>query len=198
MDQVANEILKYGGEGIGVATWTLCREMFRLERIPKDWAKGLIVPLYKERYPRVPDNYRGITLLSVVGKLYTSVLNKRLSSWCEKSNVLSEEQAGFRADRCTVDHIFSLSEVVRSRMSQGLETHCCFLDIRKAYDTVFRDGMWKRLLEVGIGGKMWRVLRNIYETVESCVVVGKERTDWFQQNLGLQGCAITNFVCDLH
>ena len=66
---------------------------------------------------------------------------------------------------------------MRNRLSQGVETHCCFLDIRKAYDTVCRDGMWKRLLEVGIGGKMWRVLKNIYDKVESCVLVGMERTE---------------------
>ena len=126
VDKVASEILKYGGEGIGDATWTSCHEMFRLERIPEDWARGLIFPLHKEGDTRVPDNYRGITLLSVVGKMYANVLNKRISQWCEKNDILSEEQAGFRTGRSTIDHIFSLSEVVRSRMSQGLETHCCF------------------------------------------------------------------------
>ena len=126
------------------------------------------------------------------------MLNKRLGQWCEKNNILSDEQAGFRTERSTIDQIFSLSEVVRNRLSQGLETHCCFLDIRKAYDTVFRDGMWKRLLEVGIGGKMWRVLKNIYDKVESCVLVGIERTEWFSVNIGLrQGCVLSPILFDI-
>ena len=66
VDKVVNAILKYGGDGIGDATWSLCHEMFRLERIPEDWARGLMFQLHKEGDNRVPDNYRGITLLSVV------------------------------------------------------------------------------------------------------------------------------------
>ena len=58
VDNLVNEILKYGGDGIGDATWSLCHEMFRLERIPEDWARGLIFPLHKEGDNRVPDNYR--------------------------------------------------------------------------------------------------------------------------------------------
>ena len=53
------------------------------------------------------------------------------------------------------------------------------MDIRKAYDTVFRDGLWYRLLEAGLRGKLWRVLRNLYSIVESCVLVGNDRTEWF-------------------
>ena len=73
--------------------------------------------------------------------------------------MLSEEQAGFRPGRSTIDHIFSVSEVLRLRRRRGRETHCAFLDIKKAYDSIHRDGIWKRLLDVGIRGKMWRVLR---------------------------------------
>ena len=129
-----------------MALWKLCREVFQLEMIPKDWARGLIFPIFKEGDPKVPDNYRGITLLSVVGKLYSMVLNRRVTGWCERHKVLVEEQAGFRPGRSTQDHLFTLSEIIRARKKIGKETHCCFLDIRKAYDRVFRVGLWKRML----------------------------------------------------
>ena len=61
-----------------------------------------------------------------------------------------EEQGGFRPDRATMDHVFILNGVVRSRKTSGLDSHICFLDIRKAYDTVFREGLWKRLLDIGV------------------------------------------------
>ena len=54
------------------------------------------------------------------------------------------------------------------------------------------EGLWKRLLDVGVNGKMWRVIRNIYETVESTVILGEELTDWFSVELGLkQGCTLS-------
>src|SRR3569833_3563097 len=120
----------------------------------------------------------GITLLSVGGKIYTSGLNSRVSKWCEKYGILSDEQAGLRPGRSTVDHIFAVTEVLRLRRARRKETHCCFLDIRKAYDTMNRDALWKRLLDVGIRGKMWRVLKNGYDVEESCVLVGKQRLEW--------------------
>jgi len=157
--------------------------------IPKDWALGLIFPIFKEGDLRVPDNYRGITLLSVVGKLYSMILNQRVTAWCEAHRVLVEEQAGFRPGRSTLDHLFSLSEIIRTRKNLGKKTHCCFLDIREAYDRVFRVGLWKRMLDVGINGKIWRVIRQLYEVVESCVLVGNQQTGWFSVDVGLrQGC----------
>jgi hypothetical protein len=82
--------------------------------------------------------------------------------------------------------VFVLSEILHHRKESGLETFCCFLDIKKAYDTTFREGVWRRLLEVGINGKLWRVIRNLYAVVESCVLLGDTRTDWFAVELGLR------------
>ena len=113
-------------------------------------------------------------------------------NWCEKKGVLSEEQAGFRPGRSTIDHIFSVSEVLRLRRGQRKETHCAVLDIQKAYDKVHRDGLWKRLLEVGIRGKFWRVLKNLYEVVQSCVLVGSQKSEWFEVEAGVrQGCILS-------
>ena len=120
------------------------------------------------------------------------VLNKRVMQWCEERNVLVDEQAGFRVGRSTVDQVFVLSELIRARRRKGQKTYCAFLDIKKAYDTVWRDGLMKRLLEVGLKGKMWRVIRNLYLIVESCVLVGQDKTEWFSLDTGLrQGCILS-------
>ena len=160
----------------------LCLMYFLIERVPVDWTRGLVVPLYKDGDKHVGDNYRGITLLSVVGKLYTVVLNKRLSKWCEKKQILVDEQAGFRTNRSTIDQIYALKEVIQGRRKKRRDTYCCFLDIKKAYDTVFREGLWRRLREV----------KNIYVKVESSVVVNEERTEWFELHTGVrQDCILS-------
>ena len=88
-----NEILKYGGKEMINSLWTLLQKLWELEEIPGDWARGVIVPIYKEGDPKNPDNYRGITLLSVVGKVYS--MNSRLSQWLEKREKLVDEQGDF-------------------------------------------------------------------------------------------------------
>ena len=96
VDGIVSEILKRGGEEMLKLTWKLCSEVFEAERVPRDWTRGLIFPLFKGGDKLSTDNYRGISLLSIIGKLYASILNQRLLQWCEKRRKFGEEQAGFR------------------------------------------------------------------------------------------------------
>ena len=118
LDGVTNEILLAGKEEMVKSVWALCHTAFKVEKIPKEWAKGLIVPIHKDGDKTVPDNYRGITLLSIVGKVYTAILNARIVEWAENNKKLVEEQAGFRQGRSTINHLFVLTEVIRSRKKQ--------------------------------------------------------------------------------
>ena len=78
-DGIVNEILRFGGENMNLAIWQLCKMMFGKEQVPDEWLEGIIFPIYKDSDRRDPLNYRGITLLSVVSKVYTSILNERLT-----------------------------------------------------------------------------------------------------------------------
>jgi hypothetical protein len=110
--------------------------------------------------------------------------------WCEENKVLVEEQGGFRPQRGCPDQLFSLVEVLRNRGKKA--TFTCFIDVKKAFDRVFRGGLWQRVAEEGIKGKMWRVLKSIYRTVESCVKVKGDLSDWFTIETGVrQGCVLS-------
>ena len=75
--------------------------------IPDEWSKGLINPIYKGKgSQKSANNYRGITLLSCMGKLFTSVLNNRLTIFLNRRGILGEEQAAFRAGYCTLGLFF--------------------------------------------------------------------------------------------
>ena len=169
-DEIVAEILKKGGKQVEAAVYLLCAKVWREEKLPQDWTRGIIFPIYKDGDKRDTGNYRGITLLSIVGKVYAQVINGRLMTWCEKNKVLVEEQGGFRPNRGCPDQLFTLVELLRNRGKKG--TYCCFIDVKKAFDRVFRAGLWQRIADEGIKGKMWRVLKSIYETVESCVLGG--------------------------
>ena len=141
-DECINEILKAGGEEMKESIWVLFQKMWKEEKIPIDWARGIIVPIFKDGEKKNVDNYRGITLLSVVGKFFTSILNNRITDWLESNKKIVEEQGGFRENRSTSEQIFILRETIEARKKKRKKTFCCFLDIKKAYDTVFREGLW--------------------------------------------------------
>ena len=110
--------------------------------------RGLIVNLFKKGDKEETGNYRGITLLSVVGKVFCKVLNNRLVMHLDKGGALHEGQAGFRVKRGCVDNIYTLNELVQGRLREGKDTYAFFLDVQKAYDTVWRNGLWFKLWDL--------------------------------------------------
>ena len=190
VDEIVNEVLKYGGDQVTVIMWQLIQTCFETEKIPSQWMKGIIFPIYKAGDGRKPDNYRGISLLSVVAKVYTAVLHRRLSQWCEENNIISEEQGGFRPGRGCADQIYVLWNILMNRVGQ--KTYCCFIDLKKAFPSVWRNGLWKRLWDEGVRGKIWRIIRSLYENTESCVLIGEEKTNYFDVDVGVrQGCILS-------
>lgn len=193
VDGIFNEVFKYGGSQATKSLWKLYDYIFQNEDFPTDWSRGIIFPLFKggpNEYRYDPNKYRGITLLSIVGKTYTAILNNRISNYLENNGILVDEQAGFRKNRSTTDQLFILTEIILNRRPKP--TYAAFIDITKAYDRVWRDGLWYKLYKAGIKGKLWRILRKIYKHVESCVLLGKNRTDWFETEVGLrQGCLLS-------
>ena len=83
--------------------------IFSSEHFLLSWVDGVVIPIHKKGSKNTVDNYRGITLLSVLGKLFTRILNNRLSFWAESYDILIEEQAGFISDRSTVDNLFCVT-----------------------------------------------------------------------------------------
>ena len=83
-----------------------------------------------------PLTFRPISLISVPYKIYADILNKRLSSWLERNDILSEEQNGFRKKRSCLDHLYVLTSIVKNRKIRKKDTYVCFIDAKKAFDNV--------------------------------------------------------------
>ena len=157
IDEITAEALKKGGEKLKDALLDLIQKAWKKEEIPEEWARGVICPIYKDGDPREPLNYRGITLLSIVGKVFSQILNNRLINWSEKNDILAEEQAGFRPTRGCPDQLFTLVEILRTRDKKA--TFSCFIDVKKAFDRVFHEGLWARLWKIGVKGKINAIIQ---------------------------------------
>ena len=91
----------------------------------------------------VCDNYRGIPLLSIAGKILARVLLNRLNEYLEQSGLLSESQCGFRKNRGTIDMIFTARQLQEKCQEQNVDLFMTFVDLTKAFDTVSHEGLWK-------------------------------------------------------
>ena len=155
--------------------------------IPTDWSLGIINPIYKGKGPREdPDNYRGITLLSCIGKVFTSILNSRISLFVEDTEIMRENQVGFRKGYNTLDHIYVLHSVIEFYLRKKEKLYCAFVDYKKAFDMTDRISLWKKLLQSEINGKVLRVIQNIYNKAKSCVRVGNRLSEFFPCRVGVR------------
>lgn len=163
------------------------------ERVPSEWDVGVLVPLPKPGADKhKPSQYRGITLLSIVAKVYAKILNARMKKWIENNNRMSEAQHGFRENRGTHDCIFALTEHIKMRKREGKQTYVAYLDIKKAYDKVNRNILWKRLREKGMSGKIIRVIQQMYERVENTVMFEEMEGEKYNVEMGVkQGCVMS-------
>ena len=85
-----------------------------------------------------PNNNRGISLVSCFCKLFTSILNQRLLSWADKDNIITDAQFGFQPQKGTAEAIFCLSTIINLSLFNKKRLYCCFIDFKKAFDTVNR------------------------------------------------------------
>ena len=136
---------------------------------PEKWTEGIIIPLHKKGDKSDVNNYRGITLLSCLSKLFTSVVNNRLETFCSNFNIISDAQFGFRNGSSTIDAIYILMSLVQKYINENKRLYVIYVDMMKCFDTVYRNALWLKIYKAGIEGKLLRIIKSMYENVKSCV-----------------------------
>ena len=111
-DNIPTEVLK--NKTVIKYLLSLFNKCFHSGRVPTAWQKSIINPIPKSNVitPQDPAFYRGISLTSIMYKLYCSVLNERLYEWTNVNNIIPDEQNGFRKKRSFIDHVSTLTSII--------------------------------------------------------------------------------------
>ena len=127
------------------------------------WNTSYVTPLHKSGSIYDPNNYRAIAVGSSLGKLFSSILLGRLLSFREAHAPNPKNQLGFCAGGQTSDHILTLSTCIQKYVRHRKERlYTCFVDFRKAFDTVSRQALVYKLDKLGIKGRFLSVLKHMY------------------------------------
>ena len=125
--------------GLEILSLSLCRLFnLKLEKgyfLPQ-WTVGYIAPIYKSESPDNPSNYRGISISSCPGKLFTSVINNRITEFFYTNHITKFNQIGFRKGYRNLDHVFVIKTLIDSYLNKGEKLCLCFVNFAKAYDSV--------------------------------------------------------------
>ena len=178
------EMLKVGGVLVEEMLFKFFGRVWREGEVPKDWERGIVMPLFKKGDRMDLDNYRGITLMDVVGKVFSGILRDRLERFYEGKIV--EEQAGFRKGRGCADQGYTLAQVVLKRLNVQKNTFLCFVDLKKAYDSVWREGLFVRMVEDGVPSKLLNLVKRWYKNIDVRVRINDVDSEWFQSKVGVR------------
>lgn len=198
-DKIRNEYIKITIDVFMPIYLKLFNLILDSGEVPHDWTLGMIIPIYKNK-GAVDDctNYRGITLLSCLGKLFTNILNDRLTYFSDSTNLIHENQAGFRASYSTMDHCLLLKLLIDYYMASKKKLFCAFIDYQKAFDKIEHCLLWKKLINSNITGKLFSVIKNLYKDIKSCVFLEGKKSDFFVSNIGVrQGENLSPFLFSL-
>ena len=205
IDLIPGELLKLTQEEetpssqLGKALWNILEKIWVNTTVPASYRPAIVVPVPKKGDLTDPDNYRGISLISVVLKVISKVVATRLHSIAERDNLLVKEQAGFRTREECVAQVAALTEIVKRRSNINQATYAIFIDFAKAYDKVPHKGMLRKLQSIGIKGHLYKVIEALYEDPEMCVRISNDLSEKVKYRCGVrQGCPASPILFDLY
>ena len=147
-DNIPPEALKQAEEINTEVLHMLFKDIWEKEDIPNDWREGYIVKIPKKGDLSQCSNYRGISLLSVPGKIFNRVILNRLKNAVDPK--LRDNQAGFRRGRSCTDQIATLRIILEQSLEWRSPLYVNFVDYEKAFDSVDRTSLWKLLRHYGV------------------------------------------------
>ena len=191
------ELVKSSGGDIMDYILDLFNTVWNDQRVPDEWRDAMLVPIPKKGDLTQCDNWRGISLLDVVGKLFAKVIQKRLQRVVE--DALPDSQCGFRSGRGCIDMIFCTRQLVEKAREHNTKVYLLFVDLRKAYDSVPREALWVMLRKYSIPPVMVKLLQSLHDGMQAEVTIDGYVTPEIEVQNGLrQGCTIAPTLFNLY
>ena len=159
----------------------------------------MIVSLFKDGSRMDANNCRGITLISCLMRLFLSIWNARLTVYAVKHALLAQSALGFVAgNRFSDAHIIIQNLVKKFFHEEGSKIYSCFVDFKKAFDSVPRDLLSNKLMKAGLTGKFFNIIHHIYTLDKACVKNGNHRSDFFGlSRIVRQGCILSPLLFNI-
>jgi hypothetical protein len=155
-------------------------------KFPTCWNISCSTFIHKKGDINNCDNYRCLGLTSCFGKLFTSLLQNRLHRVLDDENLYNRFQAGFRPDYRTTDNIFTIKTILNKYLYKNKkQVFACFVDFSKAFDSLSHETLFQKRYTLGITGKCFQFIRNMYTHAK--FVVKKDHTITDPSILGNNG-----------
>src|SRR5271154_304450 len=200
VDAIPSEFFKNLNNEALIVILDILNRIFEGEGMPDNFTEAIVFPLFKKGDLSVVANFRGISFLSSMYKIYTQMLLGRIQNFVNKEKILHESQAGFRQGYSTIDHIFTLNAIVEDNLKNVKgKVFVFFIDFSAAFDTVNRDALILKLQKIGISSKITSAISAIYKKTVAKVWTKQGYTNTFDTKTGVrQGCLLSPLLFTIY
>ena len=200
-DEMHPFMIKKGGEIVIKTMVYLFNRILEEGVSPKVWSEATIIPIPKRKGVKISvEEFRPISLTSIVGKIFESIVNERLTKMVETNNLIPNFQNGFRRGRSTKDCLIRLQQEIHSAFQYKGVALTAFLDIKKAYDCVDRKILYKKIESLPIGVLVRKWLKNfLLSKRKAKIVFDKTTSEWFEFKYGVpQGSPLSPLLFNIY
>ena len=177
-DGITNKLMKELVREIAKPLTKIFRKSMDEAKIPDDWRKSNITPIYKGGSKATPANYRPVNLTSNVGKLMERIVKEDIESHLESENLMEESQHGFRRGRSAQTNLVEFLDQTTKWVDEGEPFDIVYYDFAKAFDKVSHKSLLVKIRAVGIQGKLLKWIEDWLKDRLQRVVVEGEESDW--------------------
>ena len=184
-DNISNKMLKETSEVIAKPLSDLFNKSMQSGKFPDSWKLANVTPIHKKSDRQRKENYRPISLLSCVRKIMEKVIFNEMYKYCESHGFLTWRNAGFKKHESTVNQLLYMTHQIYTSLGNGDDVLLIFLDISKAFDRVYHEGLLHKLQMIGIDGYLLQWLNSYLSDRQQRVVISGQHSEWQKTNAGV-------------
>ena len=185
VDGISIELLRKCKDELALPLKIIFEKCLETGCYPSLWKKANVQPTHKKDSRQIASNYRPISLLCISGKIFEKIIFDQLYSFLDTNRLLTENQSGFRPGDSTINQLLSVTHEIYASFEQFDETRAAFLDLSKAFDKTWHDGLIYKLKSFGISGDLLALLKNYLSNRYQRVVLNGQESDWVSISAGV-------------
>ena len=178
-DGISSQMLLLCDESIVLPLKIIYDNILNSTVYPGIWKTANVTPVFKKGDKQVVNNYRPISLLPICGKIFEKLIFKNLYLYLSNNDLITENQSGFRPGDSTTNQLLYLVNEIHEAFDnkECLETRAVFLDISKAFDKVWHEGLLFKLRQNGVSGNLLKLFENYLQSRKQRVVLSGTSSD---------------------
>ena len=173
-DNISIRMVKVCGPSIYKPLEIIFNQCLETGIFPSEWKKGNIVPIHKKGDKQMVQNYRPVSLLPICGKILERLMFNEMFEFFIENKLISSSQSGFKPGDSCINQLLSITHEIYSSFDEGLEVRSVFLDISKAFDKVWYDGIIFNLTQNGMPGDLLNFWRDLLNERKQRVVLNRQ------------------------